>query len=98
MIKLGEYRKIVGDEIIDELHLLADRISGKTIQNINSTAVGGGVAEILTRIIPLLKELGVNVGWDVIKGDEKFFVISKKIHNALHSVDLAMSYRLFQSQ
>ena len=85
MTKLDEYRKIAGDNVIDELHFLASRVSGKTIQNINSTAVGGGVAEILSRIMPLLEELDVNIGWSVIKGDEKFFVITKKIHNALHS-------------
>jgi trehalose synthase len=85
MVKLDEYRKIVGDNVIDELHFLSERVSGKVIQNINSTAVGGGVAEILNRMIPLLKELNVNIGWSVIKGDEKFFVITKKIHNALHS-------------
>ena len=56
------------------------------MQHINSTAVGGGVAEILTRMIPLLKQLGLNTRWDVIKGDEKFFAITKSFHNALHGV------------
>ncbi|MFA5075598.1 MAG: glycosyltransferase, partial [Candidatus Babeliales bacterium] len=51
---------------------------------INSTAVGGGVAEILSRMIPFLHELGVNARWDVIKGGEKFFAVTKKFHNALH--------------
>jgi trehalose synthase len=84
--KLDAYREIVGETIIEELYLLAERLSGKVIQNINSTFVGGGVAEILCNIVPLLNDLGVDARWDVIKGDEKFFQITKKMHNALHAV------------
>jgi trehalose synthase len=84
--KLDAYREIVGDDIIEELYLLSKRLSGKIIQNINSTSVGGGVAEILNNIVPLLKDLGVDARWDVIKGDERFFQITKKMHNALHAV------------
>jgi trehalose synthase len=87
MSKIEDYASIVGKSTIDELFLLAERMRGKTVQNINSTAVGGGVAEILTRMIPLLHSLGVSTGWVVIKGNERFFTITKKIHNALHCVD-----------
>jgi trehalose synthase len=55
------------------------------VQNINSTFVGGGVAEILSRMVPLLGQLGVDARWDVIKGDIDFFQVTKKFHNALHS-------------
>ncbi len=84
MPELHEYVPIVGQSVIDELQILADNLGGKSIQNINATAVGGGVAEILTRMIPLLRQLEVNARWDVIKGDERFFGITKKMHNALH--------------
>ncbi|MFA5805859.1 MAG: glycosyltransferase [Melioribacteraceae bacterium] len=84
MVKLKEYEKYVGVDVIDELELYASKLSGVVVQNINSTSVGGGVAEILTRMIPLLQELGVNALWDVIKGGEKFFEVTKKMHNALH--------------
>jgi trehalose synthase len=84
MIKLEEYIPIVGQSVIDDLRLLAKRLEGKKVQQINSTAVGGGVAEILTRAIPILRELGVDTGWDVIKGGEQFFEVTKKFHNALH--------------
>ncbi len=86
MTKIEEYAQLVGQATIDELFQLAHSLNGKTIQNINSTAVGGGVAEILIQMIPLLKQLGVDARWDVIKGDEKFFSITKKFHNALHGV------------
>jgi trehalose synthase len=84
MTTLEEYALIVGQNVIDELKLLAEKLRGKTIQNINSTAVGGGVAEILNRMLPLLRELGVDATWDVIKGGESFFQVTKKFHNALH--------------
>lgn len=84
-ILLEEYVPIVGQSVIDELRLIAGRLTGKTIQQINSTAVGGGVAEILNRMIPLLAQLGVDTRWDVIKGGEQFYEVTKKFHNALHA-------------
>lgn len=84
MSKLSDYEPIVGANVLEELKLLSGRLHGKTIQNINSTAVGGGVAEILNRMIPLLRELGTDARWNVIKGGEKFFNATKKFHNALH--------------
>lgn len=83
-IRLSDYEEIVGSDVIQELWVLADRVKHRRLQNINSTAVGGGVAEILTRLVPLLRELGVEVAWDVIKGDEAFFGVTKAFHNALH--------------
>lgn len=84
MARLEEYIPIVGEAIINDLRLLAERLQGKVIQNINSTSVGGGVAEILNRMIPLLKELGIDARWDLIKGGESFFMVTKKFHNVLH--------------
>ena len=84
MAKIEEYIPIVGQSVIDDLWLLAERLKGKVIQHINSTSVGGGVAEILNRMVPLLNELGVDTRWDLIKGGERFFEATKKFHNALH--------------
>jgi trehalose synthase len=86
MLKIKDYTDIVGQNVIEELSVLSQNLQGKRIQNINSTAVGGGVAEILNRMLPLLHELGVDARWDVIRGDEKYFAITKKMHNALHGV------------
>jgi len=91
MTGIERYESIAGKATIDELFLLARQIEGLSIQNINSTSVGGGVAEILTRMLPLMKELGVNMRWDVIRGDEKFFVITKKFHNGLHGVPVEIT-------
>ncbi|MDD3087457.1 MAG: glycosyltransferase [Candidatus Omnitrophica bacterium] len=95
MAKLEEYIPIVGQSIIDDLRLLAKKLEGKVVQHINSTAVGGGVAEILTRAVPLLNELGLNTKWDVIKGGEQFFEVTKKFHNALHGRIEEISQRDF---
>lgn len=95
MAKLEEYISIVGKSEVEELFLLAEKLKGKSIQNINSTAVGGGVAEILRRMIPLFRELGVNIWWDVIKGDDRFFHITKKIHNSLHGVEVELTKEEF---
>jgi len=82
--RIEDYIPIVGRDRIEELKLVAQKLKGRVVQNINSTAVGGGVAEILSRVVPLLNDLGVDARWDVIKGDNAFFQVTKKIHNALH--------------
>lgn len=84
MPKIDDYIPIVGRSVADELKLLGEKLKSKVVQHINSTPVGGGVAEILNRMVPLLRELGVDTRWDVIKGGEQFFEVTKKFHNALH--------------
>jgi len=95
MVRIEEYIPIVGQPIVEDLRLLAERLKGKVIQNINSTSVGGGVAEILHRIVPLLKELGVDAHWDLIKGGEQFFEVTKKFHNALHGMPVEITQKDF---
>jgi trehalose synthase len=86
MAQVRDYSDIVGKSVIDELFIIGERARSLTIQHVNSTAVGGGVAEILTHLVPMFNELGVQSRWEVIKGGEKFFSITKKMHNALHGV------------
>ena len=99
-ITLQDYQEVVGPGVIEELRVLADRVRDRRMQHINSTSVGGGVAEILTRMMPLLRELGVNATWDVIKGDQAFFNVTKAFHNALHGKAeeiTAEMYQIFRS-
>lgn len=84
MPEIADFIPIVGESIVADLRILAGRLRGRRILNVNSTAVGGGVAEILSRMLPLLRQLEVDARWDVIKGNERFFNITKKMHNALH--------------
>ena len=81
---LEDYRRVAGSAAIDELLLLADRVRHRRLQHINSTSVGGGVAELLTRLVPLFRDLGIETTWDVMKGDQAFFEVTKSFHNALH--------------
>jgi trehalose synthase len=81
---LDEYASLLGAAEIDELRAFARPLWGRPIQMINSTLVGGGVAEILNRLIPLAQELGLTIRWDVMKGDSEFFEVTKAFHNALH--------------
>jgi len=94
--KLQDYAEVVGQEVIDELYVLAEKVRDRRLQNINSTAVGGGVAEILTRVVPLLRELGVGVSWDIIKGDEAFFSVTKALHNALHGAPVEITPEMIE--
>jgi len=81
---LEGYRAIAGDAGLGALEALARRLRGHRVVMVNSTATGGGVAEILHRLVPLLNELGVPTTWEVMPGDERFYAITKTIHNALH--------------
>lgn len=83
-IQLDDYVPLIGQAEVDEIRTLASKLTGRTVQMVNSTAMGGGVAEILNRLIPLMQELQLNVRWDVIKGGDAFFEITKSFHNALH--------------
>ena len=84
LMSLDAYVPLLGAPEIDELRALAAQLSGRTVQMVNSTAMGGGVAEILNRLIPLIQELGLRPRWDVITGGEDFFEVTKAFHNALH--------------
>ncbi len=95
-VSLQDYKDVVDAEVIEELLVVADRVRGRRLQNINSTSVGGGVAEILTRMIPLLRELGVDATWDVIKGDQAFFNVTKTFHNALHGKPEEITEEMFE--
>jgi trehalose synthase len=85
---LADYEAAAGKDAVHEIATIAARLKGLRVVNVNSTAVGGGVAEILMRMVPLLQELGVDARWEVIKGDAAFYETTKAMHNALHGVAL----------
>jgi trehalose synthase len=65
------------------LQKLGEKLGGRSFLHVNSTRAGGGVAEILQRMVPLLRDLGIDSRWEVLEADDRFFDITKKIHNAL---------------
>ena len=80
---LENYRPLVGDELIDEIHEISREFKGLRLCHINATASGGGVAELLVREIPFYRALGMSADWRIIHGDTEFFAVTKGFHNAL---------------
>lgn len=91
---LDSYVPLLGSEI-DELRALAKPLAGKEVLMVNSTRIGGGVAELLNRLAPLLEELGLRPSWEVIAGDKDFFEVTKAFHNALHGSPVSLPPRAF---
>ena len=77
------YRDIAPSGIVDLGHRISERLKGKTLLHVNSTRWGGGVAEMLHRLVPLFQDLGVDTQWDVIEGSPEFYQVTKAFHNAL---------------
>jgi trehalose synthase len=91
---IDDYAAIIGQPELDEIRFLARHLRGKTVKMVNSTAVGGGVAEILNRLIPLMNELEIPTRWDVITGGNDFFEVTKAFHNALHGGDYNLTQQI----
>ncbi len=83
MRSLEDYRHIVGEEVISSIYRKARALYGIKVININSTFYGGGVAEILNSLVPLMNDAGVEADWRILRGTTDFFDITKKFHNAL---------------
>ena len=88
---LNDFREITGDKIISDLYKKARPLYGKQIIHINSTFYGGGVAEILNSLVPLMNDVGLDAGWRIIRGSPDFFAITKKFHNALQGDKINLS-------
>ncbi|HUY77670.1 MAG TPA: glycosyltransferase [Ktedonobacterales bacterium] len=88
---LADYAPIVGDDVIAEIEQLARPLQGARVLNISSTAYGGGVAEMLHTLVPLMRSAGLNAEWRVISGNDEFFGVTKSMHNALQGMDLDLT-------
>ncbi len=75
------YKNLLGREVVEQLFQIAHILNGAKIVHINSTRTGGGVAEILSKMVPLMTSLGLNTHWEVIEGNDLFFQCTKAIHN-----------------
>jgi trehalose synthase len=91
MRTLEDYRDIVGDDVIAEIYRLARPLYGKKVIHINSTYYGGGVAEILYSLVPLLNCAGLDADWRMLRGTPEFFNITKKFHNAIQGESIRMT-------
>ena len=80
---LADYTHIVGRGLIEEIRELAEPLKGRRVVHLSATAFGGGVSEILYTLVPLMRDVGLEVEWQVIYGREEFFNATKIMHNAL---------------
>lgn len=88
---LAAYEGVVGSAAVGQLRRLGEKLAGLRVVHVNSTREGGGVAEILEWMVPLMRDLGLDSSWEVIHGNSRFFEITKSIHNGLQgkAVDLS---------
>jgi trehalose synthase len=80
---LADYTHLAGRGVVQEIRTLAEGLAGKRILHISATAFGGGVSEILYSLVPLMRDIGLDVSWQVIMGREEFFNATKLLHNSL---------------
>ncbi|HSD50593.1 MAG TPA: glycosyltransferase [Candidatus Methylomirabilis sp.] len=95
-VHLDDYVNVVGQTAVDEIRALARPLLGRGVLMVNSTAVGGGVAELLNRLIPLLEDLEIPTRWEVIRGGAEFFGATKAMHNALHGTPVEITKTMLE--
>lgn len=91
MLSLEDYRNIVSDKTITNIYQKARRLYGKRVMEVNSTYVGGGVAEMLQSLIHLMNDIGIETDWGILHGSPDFFEITKRFHNALQGNKLHLT-------
>ncbi|RLL88317.1 glycosyl transferase family 1 [Mesotoga sp. H07pep.5.4] len=80
---LKDYQPFVEEEVIESIIELSRELKGLRVLHVNATSFGGGVAEILHTLVPLMKDCGLEVDWKVIDAPPQFFDLTKRMHNAL---------------
>jgi trehalose synthase len=92
--RLDDYAPVVGEEVIADLRKLAAPLRDARLLHINATAFGGGVAEMLQTLVPLMRDVGLDAEWQVIEGADEFFEVTKACHNGLQGMDLAFTQEM----
>jgi trehalose synthase len=90
-ISIDNYSPIIGEDKVENIKALAEKLKGKKICHVNSTNRGGGVAEILRRLVPLMRGVNLEVEWKVIEGSDEFFKVTKAMHNGLQGMDIPLT-------
>src|SRR5213082_2236373 len=88
---LADYTSLASRGLMDEIRRLAEPHAGKRVVHVSATAFGGGVAEINYALIPLMRDVGLDVEWRIIHGQEEFFNVTKAMHNGLQGAPDALS-------
>jgi trehalose synthase len=94
---MAEYRAVTSSTVIHQLEQLAEPLKGARVLHINSTKEGGGVAEILHKLIPLKQAMGIEADWEIITGNQEFYECTKRFHNGLQGMHQAISDKLLRN-
>jgi len=94
---LAEYTDVAPTGTVEFLRRLGEMAEGRTMLHVNSTRYGGGVAEILHRLLPLMDELGVKTRWEVLTGTDLFYRTTKSFHNALQGTTQRVTKEMFDA-
>lgn len=87
---LDRYEDVVGHQEVERLRRLGTRLAGRRVVHVNSTRAGGGVAEILGWMVPLMQELGIDTRWEVVSGPPEFYRVTKAFHNGLQGLPVSL--------
>jgi len=93
-LSLDDYAETIGEKEICEIRTLAEKLDGKSVVHVNSTSFGGGVAEILHRLVPLMCDVGLKAQWKVIRGSDEFFNVTKAFHNGLQGMNIPLTEQM----
>jgi trehalose synthase len=94
---LTQYAQVTGTSVMQHLEQLAAPLRGAKVVHVNSTREGGGVAEILQKLIPFKKALGIDASWEVINGSSAFYDCTKGFHNALQGLNVVIPEALLKA-
>jgi trehalose synthase len=94
---LEAYRKVAPPGTVEFLYRLSEKVQGRSFLNVNSTREGGGVAEILMRLVPLMSDLGIKATWEVLEGNAEFFRVTKAFHNALQGEEQVITEEMYEA-
>ncbi len=90
-MRLEDFVRIVGEKEVLAIREMSEKLHGMSITHVNSTSYGGGVAELLRSLVPLIRDVGIDAKWEVIEGSLEFFSVTKKIHNALQGMNTELT-------
>lgn len=94
--ELDEYRDVAPKGTVEFIYRLSELVAGRSFLNVSAVRYGGGMAEILRRLVPMMKTLAVDARWEVLAGDQEFFQITKRLTNALQSQDEHLTEQMEQ--
>lgn len=88
---LDQYAEVTGLDVVNHLCQLSATLKGMKVVHVNSTREGGGVAEILRKLVPMMEALGLDVRWEVLEGSPDFYQCTKGFHNAIQGFPVELS-------